>query len=153
MPCWPRVHPISSPRFLISLFIKLNIEDYQGNQWNWNDTVKYFSNCDTCVSLLTIKSSTGSNNYHNSKVVMSISQSIQSLSSVRLFVTPWTAAYQASLTSLSPGVYSNSCPYSRWCHPTISSSVIPFSSRLQSFPALRSFQMSQFLGFSWWSRG
>ena len=34
-----------------------------------------------------------------------------------------------------PGVYSNSCPLSQWCHPTISSSVVPFSSRLQSFPA------------------
>ena len=42
------------------------------------------------------------------------------------------------------GVYSNSCPLSRWCHPTISSSVIPFSSCLQSFPASGSFQMSQF---------
>ena len=40
------------------------------------------------------------------------------------------------------GVYSNSCPLSRWCHPTISSSVIPFSSHLQSFPASGSFQMS-----------
>ena len=38
---------------------------------------------------------------------------------------------------------SNSCPLSRWCHPTISSSVVPFSSRLQSFPASGSFQMSQ----------
>ena len=42
------------------------------------------------------------------------------------------------------GVYSNSCPLSRWCHVTISSSVIPFSSCLQSFPASGSFQMSQF---------
>ena len=42
------------------------------------------------------------------------------------------------------GVYSNSYPLSRWCHPTISSSVIPFASRLQSFPASGSFQMSQF---------
>ena len=41
-------------------------------------------------------------------------------------------------------VYSNSCPLSRWCHPTISSSVIPFSSWLQSFSASESFQMSQF---------
>ena len=40
--------------------------------------------------------------------------------------------------------YSNSCPLSRWCHPTISSSVIPFSSHLQSFPASGSFSMSQF---------
>ena len=43
-----------------------------------------------------------------------------------------------------PGVYSNFCQLSRWCHPTISSSVIPFSSHLQSFPASGSFQMSQF---------
>ena len=46
--------------------------------------------------------------------------------------------------SPTPGVYSNSCPLSRWCHPTISSSVIPFSSCLQSFPASGSFPMSQF---------
>ena len=46
--------------------------------------------------------------------------------------------------SPTPWVYSNSCPLSRWCHPTISSSVIPFSSHLLSFPASRSFLMSQF---------
>ena len=45
--------------------------------------------------------------------------------------------------SPTPGVYSNSCPLSWWCHPTISSSVIPFSSRLQSSPASGSFPMSQ----------
>ena len=45
--------------------------------------------------------------------------------------------------SPTPGVYSNSCALNRWCHPTISSSVIPFSSHLQSFPASGSFQMSQ----------
>ena len=44
--------------------------------------------------------------------------------------------------SPTPGVYSNSCPLSRWCHPTISSSVVPFSSCLQSFPASGSFLMS-----------
>ena len=43
-----------------------------------------------------------------------------------------------------PGVYSSSCPLSQWCHPTISSSVVPFSSCLQSFPTSESFQMSQF---------
>ena len=43
-----------------------------------------------------------------------------------------------------PRVYSNSCPLSQWCHPTISSSVVPFSSCLQSFPASGSFPMSQF---------
>ena len=46
--------------------------------------------------------------------------------------------------SATPAVYSNSCPLSQSCHPTISSSVIPFSSCLQSFPASGSFQMSQF---------
>ena len=46
--------------------------------------------------------------------------------------------------SPTPGVYSNSCPLSWWYHPTISSSVVPFSSCLQSFPASGSFQMSQF---------
>ena len=46
--------------------------------------------------------------------------------------------------SPTPRVYSNSCPLSWWCHPTISSSVVPFSSNLQSFWALGSFQMSWF---------
>ena len=46
--------------------------------------------------------------------------------------------------SPTPRVYPNSCPLSRWCHPTISSYVVPFSSCLQSFPASGSFQMSQF---------
>ena len=46
--------------------------------------------------------------------------------------------------SPTPGVYPNSSPLSRWCHPTISSSLVPFSSRLQSFPVSGSFLMSQF---------
>ena len=44
--------------------------------------------------------------------------------------------------SPTPRVYSNSCPLSQWCYPTISSSIVPFSSRLQSFPESGSFQMS-----------
>ena len=46
--------------------------------------------------------------------------------------------------SPTPGVHPNPCPLSRWCHPTVSSSVVPFSSHLQSFPTTGSFQMSQF---------
>ena len=46
--------------------------------------------------------------------------------------------------SPTPRVYSNSCPSSWWCHPTVSSSAVPFSSHLQSFPASGSFPMSQF---------
>ena len=49
--------------------------------------------------------------------------------------------------SPTPGAYSNSCPSSRWCHPTISSSVVPFSSCPQSLPASGSFPMSQL--FTW----
>ena len=69
---------------------------------------------------------------------------VQLLNHVRLFVTPWTAARQAFQSSPSPGTCSNSCLLSQWCHSTISSSVIPFSSHLQSFPASGSFPMSQF---------
>ena len=71
-------------------------------------------------------------------------QSVQLLSCVQLFATPWTAACQASLSFTNSWNYSNSCPLSQWCHPTISSSVIPFSSRLLSFPASGSIPMSQF---------
>ena len=69
--------------------------------------------------------------------------SVQLLSRVQLFTTPWTAARQASLSITNSRSYSNLCPLSRWCHPNISSSVFPFSSCLQSFPASGSFQMSQ----------
>ena len=75
-------------------------------------------------------------------------QSVQLLSRVRLFVTPWTAAHQASLSITNSRACSDSRPSSWWCHPTISSSVFPFSSHLQSFPASGSFPMSQFFASS-----
>ena len=55
----------------------------------------------------------------------------------------WTAARQASCPSPSPRACSNSCPLSQWCHPTVSSCVVPFFSCLQSCPASGSFLMSQ----------
>ena len=70
--------------------------------------------------------------------------SVQSLSRIRLFATPWTAARQASLSITNSRSLLKLIPLSRWCHPAISSSVFPFSSHLQSFPASGSFQMSQF---------
>ena len=73
---------------------------------------------------------------------------IQLLSHDQLFATPWTGGSKHARLScppLSPWVCSDSCPLSRWCHPAISSSAIPFSSCLQSFPASRSFPMSQLL--------
>ena len=66
----------------------------------------------------------------------SVAQSCPTLWDPMNFSTP-------GLPSPTPGVYPNSCPLSWWCHPTISSSVIPFSSCPQSFPASRSFQMNQ----------
>ena len=71
-----------------------------------------------------------------------ISGSVQSLSCVQLSVAPWTEHARPPCPASSPGVCSVSCPLSRWCHPTISSSVIPFFSCLQSFPASESFPMS-----------
>ena len=69
--------------------------------------------------------------------------SVQLLSCVRLFATPWITARQASLSITN----SNSRPSSWWCHPAISSSVVPFSSCPQSLPASESFPMSQL--FTW----
>ena len=69
--------------------------------------------------------------------------SAQSFSCVWLFATPWATACQASLSITNFWIYPNTCPLSQWCHPTISSSVVAFSSCPQSFPASGSFQMSQ----------
>ena len=72
--------------------------------------------------------------------------SVQTSLSV-VFDSLWPHGLQhARLPCLSPtpGVYSNSCPSHRWCHPTISSSVVPFSSHFQSFPVSGSFPMSRF---------
>ena len=79
--------------------------------------------------------------------------SFQALSCVRLFATPWIAARRASLSitnsrsSLRLTSIETVMPSSQWCHPAISSSVIPFSSCPQSLPASGSFPMSQL--FAW----
>ena len=70
---------------------------------------------------------------HFSSPVMSRSLTLHGLQHARL-----------PCPSPTTGACSNSCPSSRWCHPTISSSVIPFSSCLQSFPASGFFPISQF---------
>ena len=69
--------------------------------------------------------------------------SIQLLNRVRLFVTHESQHARTPCPSPTPGVYSNSCPSSQWCHPAISSSVVPFSSCPQSLPAPGSFPVSQ----------
>ena len=63
--------------------------------------------------------------------------------------TPWTTALQPPCPSPTPGAYSSSCPSRRWCHPTISFSIVPFSSRLQSFPAIRVFSNESVLRIRW----
>ena len=68
--------------------------------------------------------------------------SVQSLSRVWLSVTHGLQHTRHPCPSPTPAACWNSCPLSWWCHPTISSSVVPFS-RLQSFPASGSYQMSQ----------
>ena len=69
--------------------------------------------------------------------------SVQTLSHVWLLATPKSQHARPPCPSLTPRVYPNSCPSSQWCHPTISSSVVPSSSCLQSLPASGIFQMSQ----------
>ena len=73
--------------------------------------------------------------------------SVQSLSRVRLFVTPWIAARQASLSITISWSSLKLMSIELWCHPAISSPVDPFSSCSQSLPASESFPMSQL--FSW----
>ena len=69
---------------------------------------------------------------------------VQLLSYVQLFVTHGLQHARLPCLSPTPGACSDSCPSSRWCHPTVSPFIFPFSSCLQSFPASGSFHMNQF---------
>ena len=82
-------------------------------------------------------------------VQFSCSVHLLSRSVVSDSATPWTAARQTSCPSPTPGVHPNPCLFSQWCHLTISSSVIPFSSCLQSFPASGSFLIHHFFHIRW----
>ena len=95
------------------------------------------------------KSHTDDQQVHEKMLNITIQfSSVQSLSHVRLFATPWIAVRQASLFITNSGVHPNSCPSSWWCHAAISSSVIHFSSCSQSLPASESFLMKSQL-FAW----
>jgi len=109
-----------------------------GHKKEWNDTI--CSNMDGPRDYHTKWSKSEKGKYH----IVPLLSSVQSLSSVQLYAATWTAARQASCPSPTPRACLNSCPSSQWCHPIILSSVAPFSSCLQSFPASGSFPMSQF---------
>ena len=74
-------------------------------------------------------------------IISDMQMSVQLLSCDSLLHKPWHARPPCPLPT--PRVHPNPCPWSQWCHPTISSSVIPFSACPQSFPEWGSFQMSQ----------
>ena len=80
---------------------------------------------------------------HTRREVGGLVIGIHLLGCVPFFVNQWTVALQAFLSLTISQSLLKPCPLSRWCHPTISSSVIPFFSRPQYFPASGSFQMSQ----------
>ena len=81
------------------------------------------------------------------KILSTPFSSVQLLSRVQLFATHESQHARPPCPSPTPGVHSDSCPSSWWCHPAISSSVVPFSSCPKSLPASESFPMSQL--FAW----
>ena len=82
--------------------------------------------------------------YHHRWTEKQVWQCVCSVSSVTFWDPHGLQHAKLPCPSPIPRACSNSCPMSQWCHPTISSSVVPFSSCLQSFPTSRSFPMSQF---------
>ena len=140
MDCSPpgsSVHGISQARIL-----ELAAISYSRGSSQTRDRTCIF--CISCISRQILYHCTIPWENHNSKILVHPNvqfSSVQTLSPVPLFVTPWAAAHQASLVITNTRSCSNSCAFSWWCHPTTSSSVIPLSC-LQSFPA--SFPMNQF---------
>ena len=106
----------------------------------------------TCVNKMSLRLFNGEHLEFKKSSLKSLGQELSIASSVQVsrsvvsdFLQPHELQH-ARLPCPSPTseAYSNSCPSSRWCYQTISSSVVPFSSRLQSFPASGSFPVSQF---------
>ena len=80
---------------------------------------------------------------------VNVISSVQSLSHVWLFATQWTAARQPPCPSPTPSLYSNSCPLSQWCYPTISSSVFPFFLLPSIFSKIRVYSNESVLCIRW----
>ena len=117
-----------------TLFIPL--KDYFNPLYNYSCSSLYVwvQNPGPCLPIRALCSSSFTNSTVFQPDLITFS-SVPSFSHVQLFVTPWIAAHQASLSITNPGVHSDSYPSSRWCHLAISSSVVPFSSCPQSLPA------------------
>ena len=114
---------------------------YFSNLQNGDNGTKYVTNCEDWMKL---RISNNSDSVHIESAL-----TVVQFSSVAHLCPTLRNPMDCSMPHLPvhhqlPGVYSNSSPLSRWCHPTVLSPIVPFSSCLQSFPASGSFQMSQF---------
>ena len=128
-------------------------ERVAGNEWESTaELERFWSVCPMCqrVSVLAWNAKCGGFQWRGGLLLFKLRLSFDgilvqfSCSVMSNFLRPRELQHtRPPCPSLTPGVHPNSCPLSRWCHPTISSSVIPFSSCPQSFPASGSFQMSQ----------
>ena len=133
--------------------------DYQKS---WSEKWNTHINKETCVSMFAVACWSEFLNweiFHQEKrfcymhIVEYVFEIFSSVQFSRSFVSNSLQPHESQharppCPSPAPGVYSNSCPSSRWCHPAISSSVVPFSSCPQSLPASGSFPMSQLWDFN-----
>ena len=119
-------------------------------RWRWRETFNISSNDTDIVYLLNGRTinSTASFLWQKCQICIPTRGTVQFSSVASNSLRPHEPQHtRPPCPSLTPRVHPNSCPSSRWCHPAISSSVVPFSSCPQSFPESESFQMSQF--FAW----
>jgi len=119
----------------VRLFITINLQKSKMQQWFSSQSLKTLSNQRAPVRL-------GFQSMYFRQFI-----SVQSVCHVWSLWPHEPQHARPPCPSPTPGVYPNPCPSSQWCHPIISSSVVPFSSCPQSFPASGSFQMSQL--FAW----
>ena len=109
--------------------------------------------CSQCTGPGSISAQGARSQMRQLKILQAVVQFSSVAHSCQTLCDPMNYSTSGLYPSPTPRAYSNSCPLSRRCHPTISSSVVPFSSCLQSFPASGSFQISQFFASGGQSMG
>ena len=136
---------------VFTLYYNLLNVKLHGGRWKWGsgqgDTCTPVADSCQCVAKITTILESNEPQTRINKLILKKFQfrTVQSLSHVQLFETHGLQHARPPCPSPTPGVYSNSCPLSQWCHPIIWSSVVSFSSCLQSFnQSSGSFPMSQF---------